>query len=156
MIIASCVRELARASVVSDFCQPGEFEALASLVPPGGLDLPAIQRLTAQQSSGARRDAMDDEASAAEREQQAAAFRFSLMLFMLAQATAGWSGRSLRRLPLLAHAEAGGEGRMGYAPFLLAMHSAVIARDAESTKFDPTLQVAGVGSATAKPGVERG
>lgn len=156
MIIASCVKELARASVVLDFCQPGEFEALSAVAPAGGLDLRAIQRLTAQQRWG--RDAMTEdveEAGAAGHEQQAAAFRLSLMLLMLAQATSGWSGRSLRRLPLLAHAEAGGEGRMGYAPFLLAMHSAVLACDAEAAKFDPAQPPPGAGQAGAKPGPER-
>lgn len=123
---------------MSDVCEPGEFEPLVALVPAGGLDLSAIQRLTAQQGSATARarDAMDDEVPPAERERAAAAFRYSLMLLMLAQATDGWSGRSLRRLPLLAHAEAGGEGSLAYAPFLLAMHSAVLDRDADAANFE--------------------
>jgi hypothetical protein len=142
------VRELSRATVVSDFQPPGDFESLAALVPAAGLDLPAISRLTQQHSAQRMRDAMETEEpseapSTKSAESAAAAFRLSLMVYMLAQETGGWSGRSLRRLPLLAHAEAGGEGRMGYAPFLLAMHSAIRSRDAERDRFDtPTLPTA--------------
>mmetsp|Transcript_15212 Transcript_15212/g.39538 ORF Transcript_15212/g.39538 Transcript_15212/m.39538 type:complete len:482 (-) Transcript_15212:1872-3317(-) len=127
-ILATCIGELGRAGVLAEHAPAAMYDELNVLVPAGGLDLQGIQRLTA----GARGSAMDTAASEAEQ----AAFRLSLMLYMLAQATHGWSGRSLRRLPLLAHAEAGGEGRVAYAQFLLAMHSAVMARDAEGSRLE--------------------
>jgi len=136
-ILASCVAELARAQVLDEFRPPGDFDVLAPLVPAGGLDLPAIQRLAAQ-LQGMGLDGMQiDGESGLTAEHASAAFRLSLMLYMLAQSTGGWSGRSLRRLPLLAHAEAGGEGRLEYAHFLLAMHAAVQSRDNDASKFEP-------------------
>lgn len=143
------MRELSRASVVVEFEQPAGFEELdadvgALLRAHGGaegahalrtpLDLQAIQRLAQQR--GAQREAMSD-AHDDDDGDGAARFRMSLMLLMLAQAADGWSGRALRRLPLLAHAEAGVDGPVGYATFLLAMMAAIHARDDEAAKFEP-------------------
>jgi len=129
MILSTTVHALNQAGLLQDFHEPDEYEPVDQLVPRAGLDMGIIQKLTAQRSGG---DAMDAEGG----EQAQQGFRMSLMLYMLAQASDGWSGRSLRRLPLLAHAEAGGEGGMPYASFLLSMHSAVRARDHELTQFD--------------------
>lgn len=101
-ILRSGVLELARAGLIADLSSPQQ------LMPFKALELlPAASRVPQQQSTLAAASSMAAAGSTAESDDQAAE-RFSLGLWHVVAACEGFSGRSLRKLPFLAHATAEG------------------------------------------------
>lgn len=97
-------------SCVRTFYDAADLKSPQQLMPFKALELlPAASRLPQQQSTLAATGSMAEAAAAGSSEaEDQAAERFSLGLWHVVAACDGFSGRSLRKLPFLAHATSDG------------------------------------------------